>query len=211
MPKHKIIAIKAQVRDPRRKTLIFKDGSVFGISEDVFISQNLDVGTELDESTLEKIQNEELYSKAYNAALRLLGYRMRSCAEIKRRLLEKKYPINVVEDVITNLLNADYLNDEKFAIAFAHDKIKSKNVGPIVIRNELMTHNIDEDIVQKTLQETYQKYPINKLIRKILHKKKVESGIKVDAKSKKRLIDLLFRKGFNWAEISTVFDEMNLK
>jgi len=211
MPKHKIISIKPQVHDPRRKTIIFEDGSVFGISEDVFISQNLNVGTELDEPTLEKIQNEELYSKAYNAALRLLGYRMRSCAEMKRRLLEKKYPINVINDVITNLLNSDYLNDEKFAIAFVHDKIKSKNIGPLVLQNELTNHKIDENIVQKTLQKIYQEYPINELIKKILHKKKVKSDTKIETKSKKRLVHLLFRKGFNWAEISTVFDEMNIK
>ncbi|MEE8341513.1 MAG: RecX family transcriptional regulator, partial [Candidatus Neomarinimicrobiota bacterium] len=131
MSKRKIIEIKPQVRNPQRKTLIFDDGSVFGISEDVFLSHKFEIGSEINEDLFNTAKDEELHDKAYNSALRLLGYRMRSCAEMKRRLHDKKYPNNIIEKTIDKLQSNKYLNDAEFAEAFAHDKVKSKMIGPI--------------------------------------------------------------------------------
>lgn len=210
MPKRKIIDIKPQVRNPQRKTLIFDDGSVFGISEDVFISHKFEIGSEISEDLFNETINDELKVKVYNSALRLLAYRMRSCAEMKRRLAEKKYPKNIIEETIDRLLNIGYLNDEEFAEAFAHDKVKSKNIGSIVLRVEFIPHKIDSDILEKTMNIVYEKYPISDLIKQLLKKKKIQFGMKLEQKTKKRIQDLLKRKGFSWNEISAVFNELEI-
>lgn len=210
MPKRKIIEIKPQVRNPQRKTLIFDDGSVFGISEDVFISHKFEVGSEISEDLFTETVNDELKVKIYNSALRLLGYRMRSCAEMKQRLMEKKYPINIISDVIDKLLNIKYLNDAEFAEAFAHDKVKSKKIGPITLRMEFIPHRIESEILENVIKKVYEQYPISDLIKQLLDKKKIQSGIKLELKTKKRIQDLLKRKGFNWNEISTVFTELEI-
>lgn len=210
MPKRKIIEIKPQVRNPQRKTLIFDDGSVFGISEDVFISHKFEVGSEISEDLFTETVNDELKVKIYNSALRLLGYRMRSCAEMKQRLMEKKYPINIISDVIDKLLNIKYLNDAEFAEAFARDKVKSKKIGPITLRMEFIPHRIESEILENVIKKVYEQYPISDLIKQLLDKKKIQSGIKLELKTKKRIQDLLKRKGFNWNEISTVFTELEI-
>lgn len=210
MPKRKIIEIKPQVRNPQRKTLIFDDGSVFGISEDVFISHKFEVGSEISEDLFTETVNDELKVKIYNSALRLLGYRMRSCAEMKQRLMEKKYPINIISDVIDKLLNIKYLNDAEFAEAFAHDKVKSKKIGPITLRMEFIPHKIDSEILENVIKKVYEQYPISDLIKQLLDKKKIQSGIKLELKTKKRIQVLLKRKGFNWNEISAVFTELEI-
>lgn len=210
MPKRKIIEIKPQVRNPQRKTLIFDDGSVFGISEDVFISHKFEVGSEISEDLFTETVNDELKVKIYNSALRLLGYRMRSCAEMKQRLMEKKYPINIISDVIDKLLNIKYLNDAEFAEAFAHDKVKSKKIGPITLRMEFIPHRIESEILENVIKKVYEQYPISDLIKQLLDKKKIQFGIKLELKTKKRIQDLLKRKGFNWNEISAVFTELEI-
>lgn len=210
MPKRKIIEIKPQVRNPQRKTLIFDDGSVFGISEDIFISHKFEVGSEISEDLFTETVNDELKVKIYNSALRLLGYRMRSCAEMKQRLMEKKYPINIISDVIDKLLNIKYLNDAEFAEAFAHDKVKSKKIGPITLRMEFIPHKIDSEILENVIKKVYEQYPISDLIKQLLDKKKIQSGIKLELKTKKRIQVLLKRKGFNWNEISAVFTELEI-
>ncbi len=210
MPKRKIIDIKPQVRNPLRKTLIFDDGSVFGISEDVFLSNNFIIGSEISEDSFEELVNDELQIKVYNSALRLLGYRMRSCAEMKRRLTEKKYPKNSIEETIDKLLRIGYLNDKEFAEAFAHDKVKSKKIGPIVLRMELIPHKIDVDILENVIKQVYERYPISDLIKQLLDKKKIQFGMKLELKTKKRIQDLLVRKGFSWNEISAVFTELEI-
>ena len=210
MSKRKIIEIKPQVRNPLRKTLIFDDGSVFGISEDVFISNNFKIGSEISEDSFEVLVNDELKVKVYNSALRLLGYRMRSCAEMKRRLAEKKYPKNNIEVTVDRLLRIGYLNDSEFANAFAHDKVKSKKIGPLALRMEFIPHKIDLDILEKTINSVYEKYPISDLIKQLLDKKKIQFGMKLERKTKKRIQDLLKRKGFSWNEISAVFTELEI-
>ena len=210
MQKRKIIEIKQQVRNPQRKTLIFDDGSVFGISEDVFISHKFEIGSEISEDLFNETINDELKNKAYNSALRLLGYRMRSCAEMKQRLAEKKYPKNIIDEIIDKLLKIEYLNDAEFANAFAHDKVKSKKIGPMALRIEFIPHKIDPDILEKTINIVYKKYPISGLIEQLLDKKKIQFGTKLDQKTKKRIQDLLGRKGFSWDDISSVFTELEI-
>ncbi len=210
MSKRKIIEIKPQVRNPQRKTLIFDDGSVFGISEDVFISHKFEIGSEISEDLFNETINDELKSKVYNSALRLLGYRMRSCAEMKRRLLEKNYPINIIEETIDRLLNIKYLNDKEFAEAFAHDKVKSKKIGPLALRREFTPHGIESELLEKTIKRIYEQYPISDLIKQLLDKKQIQFGMKLEQKVKKRIQDLLIRKGFSWNEISVVFTELEI-
>jgi len=210
MSKRKIIEIKPQVRNPQRKTLVFDDGGVFGISEDVFISHNFTIGSELSDDSFNKLLDDELKVKVYNSALRLLGYRMRSCAEMKQRLAEKKYPKNIIEETIDKLLKIGYLNDAEFANAFAHDKVKSKKLGPMALRIEFIPHKIESGVLEKTINLVYEKYPISDLIKQLLDKKKIQFGTKLDQKTKKRIHDLLGRKGFNWDEISTVLTELEI-
>jgi len=210
MSKRKIIEIKSQVRNPQRKTIIFDDGSVFGISEDVFISHNFAIGSEINDDSFNNLVNEELKVKVYNSALRLLGYRMRSCAEMKQRLVEKKYPINLIGEVIDRLLKIGYLNDTEFASAFAHDKVKNKRIGSIALRVEFIPHKIESDILEKTIVKVYEKYPVSDLIIQLLDKRKIQFGTKLDPKVKKRIKDLLIRKGFSWNDISAVFTELEI-
>ena len=210
MLKRKIIEIKPQVRNPLRKTLIFDDGSVFGISEDVFISNNFKIGSEISEDSFEELVNDELKVKVYNSALRLLGYRMRSCAEMKRRLAEKKYPKNNIEVTVDRLLRIGYLNDSEFANAFAHDKVKSKKIGPLALRMEFIPHNIEPELLERTIKKLYEKYLVSDLIKQLLDKKKILYGMKLEQKNKKSIKDLLIRKGFSWNDIAAVFTELEI-
>ena len=211
MPKRKIVEIKPQVQNPQRSTIIFDDGSVFGISEDVFISHCFKVGDEIDDKKFDKIFVDELRSKVFNSAVRLLGYRMRSTNELRGRLKEKKYPDNLIEDVLSKLTDMRYLNDKEFAIAFANDKVNNKKIGPIALRKEFAQHRLDQELIEVAIENVYEKYPVNELIAKHLSKKKITQRSELDQKSKKRIIDLLTRKGFNWNDISIVFNELEIK
>jgi len=210
MSKRKIIEIQSQVSNPQRKTLIFDDGSVFGISEDVFISYNFTAGSELTDDSYNKLLDDELKVKVHNSALRLLVYRMRSINEMRDRLIKKKYPNNIIDDTINKLLKMGYLNDVEFANAFARDKVKSKKIGQLALRVEFIPHKIDEEILEKAIFNVYEKYPVSDLIKLLLDKKKIQPGTKIDQKTKKRIYDLLIRKGFNWNDISNVFTELEI-
>ena len=95
-------------------------------------------------------------------------------------------------------------------MAFANDKVRSKKIGPIALRIEFLPHKIESQLLENTINDVYEKYPISELIKQLLDKKKIEFAMKLDQKTKKRNQDLLKRKGFSWNDISTVFAELEI-
>ena len=114
----KIIAIKRKGQKRPKRLITFTDKSVFEISEDVFISIALEIGSEVDDEYLVELEEKENMHQALHAALSLLNYRMRSTAELYKRLTEKGYNPDIVERVIEKLNEKKFLDDEAFARAF---------------------------------------------------------------------------------------------
>jgi regulatory protein len=87
------------------------------------------------------------------AIYRFCNYQERSHQEVKDRLYELgSYPEEVSE-LISELIQADLLNEERFARAFARGKFKLKHWGRIKITHELKAHRISEYLLKKALKE----------------------------------------------------------
>jgi regulatory protein len=201
MQKLKVTEIRVQRRRPNRRTVVLENGDVFGIAEDVLFSDPLHVGDELTPAQIEAYLQAEAQRKLREAALRLLGYRMRSKAELQRRLREKGFPTNQITDLIRELEKKGYLNDREFALAFARDKIRNRLLGPRALSAELAQHRIAPEIVQEVLAIVYDEFPIPTLLERLLDKRKVAPGTHQDAKARKRLYQFLQRKGYDRTEI----------
>ena len=206
----KIIAIKRKGQKRPKRLIIFTDKSVFEISEDVFISIALEIGSEVDDEYLVELEEKENMHQALHAALSLLNYRMRSTAELYKRLTEKGYNPDIVERVIEKLNEKKFLNDETFARAFIHDKINSRLLGPVVLRRELFPHKLDKEIVEKLLQQAYAEIPEEELVERLIEKRKIKKGQKMTQKERNRLISYLQRRGHQWNVIRTVFDKWSI-
>tara|TARA_B100000949_G_C14190889_1_gene411701 strand:+ start:337 stop:1008 length:672 start_codon:yes stop_codon:yes gene_type:complete len=206
----KIIAIKRKGQKRPKRLIIFTDKSVFEISEDVFISIALEVGSEVDDEYLVELEEKENLHQAFHAALSLLNYRLRSTAELYKRLTEKGYNPDIVERVIEKLNEKKFLNDETFARAFIHDKINSRLLGPVVLRRELFPHKLDKEIVEKLLQQAYVEMPEEELVERLIEKRKIKKGQKMTQKERNRLITYLQRRGHQWNVIRTVFDKWSI-
>jgi len=203
----KIIAIKRKGQKRPKRIITFSDKSVFEISEDVFISIALEIGSEVDDEYLVELEEKENMHQALHAALSLLNYRLRSTAELYKRLTEKGYNPDIVERVIEKLNEKKFLNDETFARAFIHDKINSRLLGPVVLRRELFPHKLDKEIVEKLLQQAYVEMPEEELVERLIEKRKIKKGQKMTQKERNRLISYLQRRGHQWNVIRTVFDK----
>lgn len=202
----KIIKIQGQVRRPNRKTIFLDNGDVFGITEDVLISNNLVEGQTISETEIEKIKFDESNNKALNAAYRLLSYRMRSESEMKNRLKQKDYDKNIITAVIEYLKTINYLNDEEFAIAFARDKINSKQIGPIALRQEFIQHYLSKELIDETINKVYEEFPVSELILRNIKKSMRDQKWQNDPQKTQRVIAMLKRKGFSWDDITTLIE-----
>ena len=206
----RIKEIKTQVRHPDRRTIIFDDGTFIGISEEVLLSNPVHPGDQLTPTKLKELTNSEQKQKLRDSALNLLSFRMRSRSELKQRLLKKGYDVEDIEPLLEEFDAKNILNDSEFALAFSRDKIRSKGIGPSILRVELSNHHLSRNLVEDTIYRMYTEFPIDTLLGNHLKKKKIRRNSQLQAREKNRIVNLLKRKGFSWDDISRVFDEKQI-
>ena len=201
----RIKEIKTQVRHPDRRTIIFDDGTFIGISEEVLLSNPVHPGDELTPNKLKQLTNSEQKQKLRNSALNLLSFRMRSLSELKQRLLKKGYDVQDIEPLLEEFDAKNILNDSEFALAFSRDKIRSKGIGPSILRVELSNHHLPQNLIEDTVNRMYTEFPIDTLLGNHLKKKKICRNSQLQEREKSRIVNFLKRKGFSWDDISRVF------
>ena len=135
---------------------------------------------------------------------------MRSRSELKQRLLKKGYDIQDIKPLLEEFDAKNILNDSEFALAFSRDKIRSKGIGPLILRVELSNHHLSRNLVEDTIYRMYTEFPIDTLLGNHLKKKKIRRNSQLQAKEKNRIVNFLKRKGFSWDDISRVFDEKQI-
>jgi regulatory protein len=79
------------------------------------------------------------------------GYRERSRTEVKQKLYSLGLYKKEAEELISRLIEEEYLNEERFAIQFASGKCRIKGWGKLKIRNELRQKGISEFFIKKAL------------------------------------------------------------
>ena len=203
----KIKVIKTQVRRPNRRTILFDDGTFIGISEEALLSNPVHPGDELTPEKIKELTNSETKQKLRNAALNLLNFRMRSRSELKQRLLKKGFYIQDIESLLDEYERKNILNDSEFALAFSRDKVKSRGIGPWILRAELLSHNLEQELIEETIDRIYTEFSIDKLLGNQLKKRKIRRDTQLQKNEKNRLLNFLKRKGFSYDDISRVFDE----
>lgn len=95
---------------------------------------------------------QEPYSeeRAMQYALRSLGRRMQSRAELERKLRARTTP-EVARSVVARLLEWGYLDDRAFAEAFV--RLRRERWGALRLRAELVRRGVDERIVREVLAQ----------------------------------------------------------
>ena len=196
MKKRKILSIKRSTRYNDRIIVKLDDKSVFRVPEDAFVLNPLHVGQTV---TLDEIENYDVkmrLQEAKDAAFKLLSFRMRSIAEMRKRLKEKSFSQIEINHVIDKLTKLNYLNDVEFGKAFVKEKIKNKKIGPKAIKSELFPHQLSPDFVDELVDSVYKKYKINDLITFHLKRKKIKKNTQMNKSDLSRLNNYLLRKGF---------------
>ena len=111
---------------------------------------------------------------AKSTAVRLLSRREHSAFEIRNKLTKREFDSSEIEQAIAELIQGDWLSDERFAEAYIRMR-QLKGFGPIRISIELNERGVKESIVEtylhagetswsQTLVEQYKKKYKNKAI-----------------------------------------------
>jgi regulatory protein len=112
-----------------------------------------------------------------------------------------------VEELISSLIQDDYLNEERFAIQFAGGRFRMKQWGRVKIRYELKMKQISDYCIKKALKEIPEddyEATLQKLAEDKKRTLKSEKNIFI---KKRKLQDYLRQKGFESDLIAGVVNE----
>ena len=112
-----------------------------------------------------------------------------------------------VEEIISKLIDENFLNEERFAVAFAGGKFRIKKWGKIKIKVELRIRKVSDYCVNKALKQIPDKDYFSTLEKIISQKDKL---IKESNKLKKRnkIIQFAIGKGYEKDLIMDVLKEL---
>jgi len=145
--------------------------------------------------------------KALQKAKYFCGYQERSHNEVKEKLYGFGLYKNDVEELLSLLIEENYLNEERYAIAFAGGKFRMKQWGRVKIRYELQQKKVSAYCIKKALasiEEADYEKTLQKLASAKLLVLKSEKNIFV---KKTKLRNYLLQKGFEPSLIMGLIQE----
>lgn len=130
------------------------------------------------------------------------AYQERSQQEVRDKLYELGLWPEAVENIIAKLIEDNFLNEERFAMAFAHGKFAIKKWGKIKIRMELKQKRVSDYCLKKALAQIDDTEYLNTL-KKLIATKRRSISEKNPLKLKYKLASYALSKGY---EKDLVFD-----
>ncbi len=129
-------------------------------------------------------------------ALRFLGYRPRSAAEVHNHLIRRGYSTVIVAETLEKLHALNYVDDGNFARNWATQRFATRGYGPKRIERELRSKGIHEALIRDVLRETFDAGGETERARLLL-KKRFNTQKLTDPKMLRRAVGFLQRRGYS--------------
>jgi regulatory protein len=150
----------------------------------------------------------------YEYALEALARRMRTVAELKRRMRariedpESEYSETLVGLVIRRLKDQGYLNDSNYAAYYSSMRRDNQKFGRGRVVTELKTRGVHASLIAKAVEAAYDGVNEEKLAREFLRKKRLEKPR--DRKETVRIFRQLVRAGFGSQTIFSILKKWDV-
>ena len=129
-----------------------------------------------------------------------------------QEVLEKLYSYGVykndAQEIISQLIEEDYLNEERFALHYASGKFRMKQWGKMKIKYQLKQKNVSEYCIKKALlsiDKADYKRVLYKLADSKLATLKSEKNIFI---KKRKLQDFLLQRGFETELVREIVNDV---
>ena len=133
--------------------------------------------------------------------MKFCSYQERSRLEVRRKMAALKMPPAEAERLLVDLVEMNFVSDERFAESFIRGKMNIKRWGKVKMRVELHQRGISDEIINKKFDEIDdEQYFAN--LRYLVEKWSRENpqGEKV------KLIKFLLSKGYEMGDINAILN-----
>jgi regulatory protein len=146
----RITALKVQKRNPNRVNVYLDGEFAFGLER--VNAAWLRIGQALSQERIAELQAADAQETALQKALRLLSYRERSEAEIRKNLLEHNVSAETADQVIEKLRLSGLADDSRFAHSWAENRQEFRPRSRRAIAYELRRKGIQDEDIQQAVQ-----------------------------------------------------------
>ena len=174
--------------------------------EDVILKYNLLIRKDIDEELIIEMDKYNQECDVYYVALNSIKNRFRSVYELKNILLNKEYPIDLVENAIARLITQGYLDDRSYCKSYINNQMITTNKGPFKIIRELNEKKVDSEIIDSEISvfdSEEQSTRIRKLIDKGIRTNHNKGGVVL----KQKIYNDLKNLGYDVALINSIISE----
>lgn len=204
--------IIASLKKQNNNVLItFDDETILKIDYRTFVDFRLFKGMEIEKDLIELLSYESSFVKAKDSAYRILARRLHSSKELKQKLLLKKIQQDIVNKVIEEFKEKQFLNDDEFAKSFVQEKLKKGKTGINKLSLELSKKGINKELKENILHNIDSSTFYENAL--ALAKKKLEFIKQKESDNKKifsKIANYLTSKGFEYDIIWKVIKNLQI-
>lgn len=189
-----------------RYKVYLEDNHELLLYEDVILKYNLLIRKDIDEKLIIEMDKYNQECDVYYVALKSINNRFKSVYELKNTLLNKEYPIELIDLTIEKLIRQGYLNDRSYCKSFINNQMITTNNGPFKIIRELNEKKVDSEIIDSEISvfsDEEQSIRIRKLIDKGIKSNHNKGGVVL----KQKIYNDLKNLGYDIYLINSVISE----
>lgn len=204
-----ISTIEPQKKRTDRYSLFCGSDFIIGLSGQTLLQFNLRKGVEITPFLFKQLQEAEEYQAIKDYFIRLLGRRDHARGELQKKGLAKGFPDTIMDEVLNELSDKNYLNEEVFAEKFISDKLSFSKWGPQKIRSELIKKGVQNQTIDKLLKEQTGDLELSRICVDLVVKRKARYLRENDPlKRRQKIIGWLLQKGFQQDTIHKAMTEI---
>ena len=192
-------------RRNKNRVNVFLDGE-YAFSLQKITAAYLRIGQTLDEEKIAALHQGDGYERAKEAALRLIEYRPRSTDEVRRRLHDKGYEPDMIEQALDRLQELGLLDDAAFARYWVEQRDTFKPRSARALSYELREKGLDRAVIEAALAET-QFDEEDAALRAGQKKARTLTSLSYEDFAKK-LTGYLQRRGFHYGTVKEVVAQL---
>ena len=148
--------------------------------------------------------------RAYEYALGLLSARSYTSRNLRRKLIQKAFPPDEVEETMERLVGARLLDDKQYARDYARQKLVTGGASVRRVEQDLFRRGVSGDEIRAAITAVMEEEEVD-VVRSIdvAARKKLASMNELGAEVKRRrLFGFLARGGFETSSILRVIEEI---
>jgi regulatory protein len=145
--------------------------------------------------------------KALQKICQFCAYQERNHKEVKEKLYSYGLYKDQVEELLSKLIQENFLNEERYAIAYAGGKFRAKDWGKNKIKYGLKQHQVSDYCIKKALKIIDEEEYVQKLQKLYTAKEKTLKSEKNIFIKKRKIQQYLMQKGYESSLINELLSQ----